>query len=921
MAANQKRLAEERFRADWLKSGLANLAQELRGDLDPATTARRAVASLARHLEAPAAAIYETQSDGSCLLLGEYAIGHDGGGLAASIAAGEGLVGQAAGEDGLLIINDPPADYLRIRSGLGEGVPRTLVLMAIRRGGAVRGVIELAFFRSLSEATRELLLAANETLAIALESARRRAEAARLLTETQELARRLAVQEEEVRAANDELQRQQEELRQVNEELGQQADELHAQRGALEERNAALDQTRKSLEQKNDELTTVSGYKSQFLTNMSHELRTPLNSMLLLSSLLSENLTRNLTDKQVEYCKTIHSGGRDLLALINQVLDLAKIEAGKQELHFLPASLSHLAERARAAFEPMARAKNLSFTVELASDLPATITTDSQRVEQVLTNLLGNAMKFTERGGLTLRIRRAPAEQTFRRADLVAASTVMLEVIDTGPGIAIENQHRVFGRFEQIKDGGGVHRSGTGLGLSIAEELVGLLGGELQLVSVQGKGSTFTCCLPLTEPSGAAAVAAAPLATLPSPVVDDRLILQPGDPHLLVVEDDLAFAGSFGDVIHDQGLRYVLATDAAQALRLARERRPSGIVLDVKLPDMDGFQLLEELRADPVTAGIPVHFASAVDAKARGLAMGAVGYVNKPVTREELVQVIHALVPSGPRRRVLVVENAAGADSLVTMLASENLQAHCVTSAHAALEAVNHERFGCMVLDLSLPDMDGLELLERMRASSGDNMPALLIYTARALSRAEARQLEAYADAIVLKEGGSTERLRDEIRLFARRLKGGAAPRRPTPVAAQVVHKTLGGRTILLVDDDMRTVYALSATLRAKGLRVITADTGLMAIELLEQNPDVDAVLMDIMMPEMDGYEAMRRIRQERRFAELPIVALTAKAMKGDRERCLDAGATDYLAKPIDADQLLSLLAVRLAGSLPSDEP
>ncbi|MBX7113173.1 MAG: response regulator [Myxococcaceae bacterium] len=924
MAKNLRHLGEERGRVDWQKNGLAGLVKDLRGELEPQEVADQGAAFLARYLGAPAAAIYYCQQKDTLRLLGKY--GGEGAQPVPQFHFGEGLVGEAAQRHDLMVVSNPPPDYLRIRSGLGEAPPQALVLVPLLQNGKVRGVLELALFKPLQDSGSELLLNSRETLTIALEVSLSRAETRSLLAETQAQAQRLSTQEEELRSTNEELQAQQEELRQTNEELAQQAEELDMQRHMLQEKLNELELARQSLEKKSEELSTVSAYKSQFLTNMSHELRTPLNSMLLLSNLLAENETGSLSEKQVEFSKTIHAAGKDLLALINQVLDLAKIEAGQKELRVAEVNVAALADRARRVFEPQAKDKKLGFTVQVDSGLPKTLLTDHQRADQIITNLLGNAFKFTDAGQVTLRIGRPLAGTRFKRQDLVLEKTAAFEVTDTGPGIAPEHQERIFAPFEQVESKSDRRYGGTGLGLSIARELTALLGGELQLKSAPGQGSTFTCFVPFASqpvldtalglplppaPTRDAAAASARTAAAP----DDRLTLKPEEPYLLIIEDDRIFAEVFGEVIRSQGLRYVWVPDAAQGLEQIRAQTPSGIILDVKLPGTDGFTFMQQLKADPSTADIPIHFASALDAADRGMALGAAGYLTKPASKHDLIRAIHSLVPrltTRPSALLVVEDDAMAAQSLMKQLASEGVEARHVGTAALALETLRQGRFGCVILDLSLPDMDGLDLLEKIQQQSGADMPSVVIYTARALSRAETKRLEAYTEAIVLKEGPSVERLLNEVRLFTRRLKAGLANDTRSAPRFRSADVRLEGRRLLVVDDDMRTVYALSATLRAKGAHVLVGDTGRVGIEMLNAHPDTEALLIDIMMPEMDGYEAMRRIRQDPRFAQLPIIALTAKAMKGDEEKCLEAGASDYLPKPIDPDRLLALLHARL---------
>jgi CheY-like chemotaxis protein/HAMP domain-containing protein len=913
MAASLKQFGDQRDRDDWVKAALAGLGQQLRGELEPDEVANRALRFLARYLDAPVAALYYADDHDQLRLLGQYA--GDAGEVHAvpRFQFGEGLVGQAALSDELMVVNDPPAGHLRVRSGLGESAPRAIVLMPLTHSGRTRGILELALLHPWSDRAREVLNLVRETLAIAIEVSRARASTRTLLAETQRQAERLSRQEEELRSTNEELEAQQEELRQSNDELKEQAEELEAQRRALEQSNGDLETARRGLEQKAAELTTVSAYKSQFLANMSHELRTPLNSMLLLSNMLAENDGTNLTAKQVEYARTIHTAGRDLLVLINQVLDLSKIEAGKHELRVTQVVLRELIAHIEKVFSPLARDRGLRLAVEVAAEVRTTIVTDRQRVEQILNNLLGNAIKFTERGEVTLRVSTAATALSSQRDGVVFA------VSDTGLGIAPADQVRIFAPFEQVDAAIDRRYGGTGLGLSISRELTQLLGGELSLESTPGQGSTFTLHLPLTAPTSTEAQPRAgtqpPVPSSPGPVALDGPSPRDAKLSLLVVEDDRRFAEVLAEVVHRQGIECLLAFDGRTGVRLARERQPAGIILDIKLPDADGWQVMAELRQNDATSSIPVHFISALSAAERGLALGAVGYLTKPASKDDIIAAVEALLPRNTSKanRVLVVEDdPLTGESVATHLSGDKLEVRRAMNAHEALDALARERFGCMVLDLGLPDMDGLELLGLIRERHGADMPAVVVYTARGLSRAETKALEAYTDAVVLKEGASAERLLDEVRLFTRRLKEGHGAR-PNPTPARVAAAVeLAGRRILIADDDMRTVYALSAMLRSKGLDVLVADTGAAAVAVLNDHPEVDAVLMDIMMPEMDGFEAIRRIRTDSRFAKLLVVALTAKAMKGDRDKCLEAGATEYLPKPVDGDRLLALLAAYL---------
>jgi CheY-like chemotaxis protein len=925
MVRSLARLHQERDRSDWIKTGQTRLAYALQGDLEPAELARRALEVLAEYLDLPAAAFYRSQNDGSLRALVHYARFADASDPSSlpAFQPGEGLVGRAAQQTELLVIHDLPEHYMRIRSGLGEACARSLVLMPLLHAGKLTGLVELAVWKTWTADHEELLRSVRETLAIAVEVASSRAVLRALLAQTQAQAERLGAQEEQLRAANEGLQTQQEELRSAN--LG-----LRTQAQALEEKNSELTEARMGLEQKAEELNAVSTYKSQFLANMSHELRTPLNSMLLLSNLLADNDAGNLTTKQVEYCRTIHGAGKDLLLLINQVLDLAKIESGRQEVRLERVEFAAVLQSAERLVGPLARDKGLEFVTELQPGTPAEITSDRHKLEQILTNLLGNAVKFTERGSVRLRVGPTAADTTFERPDLEARDAITIAVTDTGIGIAPEHQGNVFVQFQQVDARSNRRYGGTGLGLTIAKQLAHLLGGELRLDSVHGQGSTFAFHLPIAGPAQAATAADSvvtptspppPSSPLPLPTQPPRAAIASAKPALpeggtgtiLVIEDDARFAEAVGETVHDQGLRCVIASDGQSGVRLAKELRPRGVILDVRLPDIDGFTVLEMLQADPTTAQIPVHFVSALDAGERGMAMGAAGYLTKPASRRDLVRVVQSLTPreSGDICRVLIVEDdTEQADSLARRLADDEIKIERAPDAGRALAALAKNRFHCVVLDLGLPDMDGLDLLRSIEEQCGSGAPPIVVYTGRPLTNAERQRLEAYAETVILKEGHGAETLLNEVRMFASRLRSGAPIKRKASSGPKV---RLQGMKVLLVDDDMRTVYALSAMLRAKGAEVFVADNGIAAIEALDEHPDAEIVLMDMMMPEMDGYEAMRRIRTDARFQSLPIVALTAKAMKGDRDKCLEAGATDYLPKPIDPDRLLALLHTTLA--------
>jgi len=857
MAVSLSRLSEARERDDWLKAGLSGLGERLRGELEPRAVAHAALEFLSERVGALAGGLYLLREDGKLAVEAQLAAAQpaEGEGATESFREGEGLLGRAFETGELLVVEPLPAGYLRLQSGLGETSPKALVLLPLVHFGRKVGILELALLEPVSAVARDLLLAARAPVVISLEAARASAARQALLRETQ------------------------------------------AQRLVLATQNEELERARSVLSQKADELNRVSAYKSQFLANMSHELRTPLNSMLLLSQLLAENESRNITPKQVEHLRTIHSAGQDLLSLINQVLDLSKIEAGKQDITLEAVEPGHFAAFARRLFEATAAQKGLELVTRVEPNAPALLVTDRQRVERILINLLSNALKFTTRGQVSLSIGRPKKTGSEAATERLVAFTVS----DSGAGIPELARERVFAPFEQVQGQANRGHTGTGLGLPIARESARLLGGELVLESSSSEGSTFVCVVPERATT---ALATASLQT--ARVDDDAEQLLPEEPHLLIIEDDNVLAEQLVGIARARRLKVVVVGTGREGLRLAAHGNTIGIILDVRLPDLDGWSVMEQLKQNERTRAIPVHFVSGVDAPHRGLALGAVGYLVKPTSHAELATMMRRLVPSEAAQSILVVEDDLdqGA-SILKVLQQGGLAAKLVRSANAALEALRAEQFGCVILDLGLPDMDGRRVLETLRQTPELGSPRVVIHTGRALSKEEIRDLEAYAEAVVLKDAGSSARLLEEARAFVRHV---TAPSLPAPAEPPPPDVSLNGIKLLLAEDDVRTVYSLSALLRGKGADVVTAENGQEALTALAAEQDIRGVLMDITMPEMDGYEAMRRLRQEPRYANLPVIALTAKAMKGERERCLAAGASDYLPKPIDAEKLLATL-------------
>jgi signal transduction histidine kinase/CheY-like chemotaxis protein len=717
------------------------------------------------------------------------------------------------------------------------------------------------------------------------------------------------------------LEHQQAELEQTNEQLSAQAE-------VLDRKNEALHEAQASLQQRADELQRASRYKSEFLANMSHELRTPLNSSLILAKLLGENRSGNLNEEQLQFANTIYAAGNDLLNLINDILDLSKVEAGKLELNPQQIQIRTVAESLRAIFSPLAQDKHLAFDIEIAADAPKSLLTDGQRLEQVLKNLLSNAIKFTEKGRVTMVVRAA------------ADGRIRFEVTDTGIGIAPQEQSLIFEAFHQGDGGTSRKYGGTGLGLSISRELAAMLGGTIELHSEVGQGSRFTLTLPAQLPAQSAptrpapapmaptapatftrpAAAPAPFTPIapapftPSTVPDDRNENLEGARVLLVVEDDPSFGAILYGLAREMQYRCLVAGSVQEALSLITSHSPQAILLDVRLPDGSGLGVLQRLKEDPATRHIPVHIIAAEDFREIALPMGAVGFAIKPTTRDELVGILQKLERRGAqavKRLLLVEDDDRQRESIVHLIGDDDIEIAAVDRGEAALELLRKETFDCMIIDLKLPDMDGHELLERMAGEARGSFPPVIVYTGRNLTREEEAQLNKYSRSIIIKGARSPERLLDEVTLFLHKVESQLSAERQTMLrTARNREHAFEGRKVLLVDDDMRNVFALSAALEQRGLTVEIGRNGVEAIDKLNQVDDIDLVLMDVMMPVMDGLEATRRIRADARFAKLPIIAITAKAMKDDQEQCRRAGANDYLAKPIDLDRLVSLLRV-----------
>ena len=904
-------LASRDFRAvtaeDWSRRVQLALTSQLQGDVRLETIGEKVLGVLADNLGARVGAVYAVEPNAALRRVAGHALAASGE-PGATVAPGEGLTGQAVKSQRTLHLRALPAHYLEISSAAGRSSPRELVIAPGVVDGAVQSVTEVGFLHALDATELTLLERASQTIARAIRGARDRNRLEDLLGEVQRQAEELAAQQEELRVSNEELEQQAHALQASQTQLENQQAELEQTNVQLEEQARSLARQRDELARASAELQRANTVKSQFLANMSHELRTPLNSSLILAKLLSDNRDGNLTAEQIRFAQTIYAAGNDLLTLINDILDLSKIEAGMLDVRPERVVLARLGDELTRTFQPVAAHKGLALAIRIDPTAPAHLETDPARLSQSLKNLLSNAFKITERGGVTLELSAADGRVRFA-------------VRDTGIGIAHDQHHLIFEAFRQADGASNRKFGGTGLGLSISRDLARLLGGELTIASAPGKGSTFTLALPgtpavIAPPRAPLAVAdeLAPARPVAPPPTDDRDALDATSRSLLIIEDDPAFARVLCDLAHELEFKALVATTAEDGLALARRHPPSAVVLDVGLPDRSGLAVLDSLKRDATTRHIPVHVVSGSDYARSALEMGAVGYALKPVDRDQLIDAIKHLESKFTQelRRVLIVEDdAVLRDSTARLLAGDDVETTTAASAEQALTLLNTTTFDCMVLDLALPGRSGLELLEDMASGDQYGFPPVIVYTGRSLSPGEIRELERFSRSIIIKGARSPERLLDEVTLFLHQVESKLPPERQRMLRdARDREAVFDGRRVLVVEDDVRNVFALSSVLEPRGARVEIARNGREALDHLRHKPGVDLVLMDIMMPEMDGLEATRELRKDPQFARLPIIALTAKAMSDDRDKCLAAGANDYIAKPLDVDKLLSLARI-----------
>lgn len=930
-----RRNARARAREEWLQRGQVGLSAAMRGDKSVEALSESILEFLSAHAGFVGGALFKGDA-GVFRRAATLGVPADAD-MPLSFGLSEGLLGQVAASGRPLLLSDVPDRYLTIGSAFGRDRPRYLLIVPAKADQVVNSVMELGFFAPVEGRVLELFEQLSDSIGIALRSARFRARLQDALEETQRQSGELQAQSEELRVSNEELEEQGRALKESQARLEQQQVELEQTNSQLEEQAQTLENQRDELEKaavnlglKAQELEQASQYKSDFLANMSHELRTPLNSLLILSKLLGDDPTGNLSADQIKFARTIESSGNDLLTLINDILDLSKIEAGHVEMQPETLPVARFVSDIRPMFQPVSQDRGVAFHIIVEEDCPRAIETDRLRIEQIVRNLLSNAFKFTEAGSVTLRIALAGQDQ------------IAFIVTDTGIGITPEQQQSIFEAFQQADGTISRRYGGTGLGLSISRELARLLGGRITLESEQGKGSSFMLTVPYAydaarvqenrkrqpEPTMPKTSAFAPApATLPSSpkkhplwtIEDDREGLVEGHRLLLIIEDDEVFASVVCDLSREMGFKCIIAGTAEEAVRLAREFKPNAVVLDLGLPDQSGLTVLDRLKHDDETRHIPIHVVSASDHSQTALSLGAVGYLVKPVKREELAQVLAGLQAQLDKRvrRVLIVEDdPVQRDAVSRLLLSSDVETVGVGNAAECLEKLAQQTFDCMVLDLSLPDTSGYALLETLSHDGDHDFPPVIVYTGHDLSPEDEQRLRRYSHSIIIKGAKSPERLLDEVSLFLHQVVAELPSEQRSMIQkARNRDAALEGKRILIVEDDIRNVYSLTSVLEPRGALVDIARNGQEALDLLDSahaDPDraIDLVLMDVMMPVKDGIAATQEIRADGRWNKLPIIMLTAKAMPDDQARCLDAGANDYMAKPIDVDKLLSLVRV-----------
>jgi CheY-like chemotaxis protein len=911
--------AELNERSQWTKTGQAEMAGVMGAGRALDELSNSIIIGLAKYVGASIGVIYLANDNEAYSRTGSYAYSHHKHALRA-IKAGEGSVGQAIQDANTIMVSELPDDYIEINSGLGEAVPRHLMIVPLKLEDRVIGAIEIGSFEPFTDLQIEFVELVSGAIAIAVRAGQNQERVSNLLEESQ--------------TQSEELQAQQEELRIFNEELEEKTNSLQKQKKEIEASNMSFKKAQIELEEQSHELKVINSYKSQFLANMSHELRTPLNSMLLLSKSLMSDRLGNLQDEQIEDAKIIYEGGQDLLNLINDIMDLSKVEAGMMTVNYESVEHETIKASLQRLFDPVAISKNLKFEVDITDTAPKSIQTDGQRLEQILNNLLSNAFKFTERGKVILRISPHSASTDSGLNKLKNKDLLVFSVIDTGMGIPADKQQVVFEAFQQVDGTTSRNHGGTGLGLAISRELSHLLGGEILVESKEGEGSCFSLYLPLNaaddiEPEQIkperqqltsflkAGLAASAIEFQPIQYIsDDRNHIDEGDQNILIIEDDRDFAKELMKTVRSSGYKCLAAADGRSGLYLATEFQLCGILLDMGLPDIDGLQVIKQLKYQARTASVPIHVISGYDRKDEVIASGVTGYLQKPAAREDIESAlgdIGRLSVENIRHILVVEDDQDNQRAIASLFRGSTIEFTFAANGKDACRHIKSTQFDCVILDLNLPDMSGFDVLKKVTKNSKKVMPPIIIYTGRELTDAENVHLVEFTSSIIVKDAESPERLIDEVAMFLHSdmVKGQSKAKQ----AVRMLHNDdilFRDRTILLVDDDMRNVYVLSRELQYLGLNVLMAENGQVALNKLNQNPAIELVLMDIMMPVMDGYEAMRKIRGIKNFAELPIIALTAKAMPEDRALCIEAGASEYLTKPINVDKLKAMLRVWL---------
>ena len=939
-----KKAEQESADRNWILTGNFELNEKIRGERTEGELAQSIITQLCTYLNTQIGVVY-LYDNGQLNLAGSYA--HNFRKQNSNIIKlGEGLVGQAAIEKKIIVFTEVPDDYIKINSGLGNTIPKNLIMLPLLQDDVLKGVIEIGAAKAFSPLQMEFLSKIGENIAIVINAAQSRTKLKELLEETQRQAEELETQQEELKQSNEELQEktelleksesalktQQEELQQTNEELEEKANLLEEQKEKLE--NAKMD-----IETKARELEVTSKYKSEFLANMSHELRTPLNSVLILAQLLAENKSSSLAAKEVEFAKNIYNSGTDLLDLINEILDLSKVESGKMELDISAVPFTEVGSDITAMFSEVAKNKSIDFSFSLnEKGLKDTIDTDKQRLEQILKNLLSNAFKFTGKGGkVHLLIDKANKEDiTFKNKKLyLAGSIISMSVTDSGIGIPADKLGIIFEAFQQADGSTKRKYGGTGLGLSISRELANALGGEIHLHSEEGKGSTFTLYLPSAfDPSipdqaersiEVKEKAEAPLqkmkkiqqfTVIEGDAMDDRYNIQENDKVVLIMEDDREYAQVLLTFARERKYKGVIAHEGNTGLSYARHYKPDAIILDMKLPIMDGAEVLKQLKMDPDLRHVPVQIISGYDRKKEGLELGAFDFMQKPISKNDLqiaFNKIEDFISKKLKKLLIVEDNEDQNNAIRELIGNGDVKCFSAYSGFEAYDMLINGGFDCVIVDLGLPDMTGFELLQKIKDNNDLRKTPIIVYTGKDLTKDESNKLNKLANTVVLKTVDSTERLLDETTLFLHRVES-RLPKEKQNIIRKL-HKTdevLKNKKVLIVDDDIRNIYSLTNVLEEEGLNCLTAENGKAALQMLAENPGIDIVLMDIMMPEMDGYDATKEIRSINKYSKLPIIALTAKAMKGDREKCLSAGMSDYISKPVNIEQLLSLMRVWL---------